>query len=416
MVLSGEMLLLKKIKANTSYFKVLNQIIPILMVIFLFFSPIPHTTSIKEICFYGSVIIVLILTCFKKTDFSFKSPLTLPFALFTAWAFIGLFFALDKGNSIHDFRAHLLKYLALYYLLINFFNSRKRLIVLTWTVVISAAVFSFGAITYYYIILGHDVSGRFVLFAYKDYIYVFALLLSLSHLLNNTKLYSKAVLLICILGIGTITLLTQTRSALLAIVLSLIFFLNKNKKILIVFVIILLVGIEIIPGYKNRFAITHILRNERIGINLTSLEIIKSYPGTGIGFGMQTYGNKNLLDLEKYNARVSPKYRQGHIVAAPHNALVDVTVRTGFVGLALFLYIQFTFVWMGWKVIRHGRNDFIRNWGICLMACFIAYVTQSMFADATFGLQAIVFYTILAMMTILWKLNSESNAARLQNQ
>jgi hypothetical protein len=96
MVLSGEMLLLKKIKANTSYFKVLNQIIPILMVIFLFFSPIPHTTSIKEICFYGSVIIVLILTCFKKTDFSFKSPLTLPFALFTAWAFIGLFFALDN--------------------------------------------------------------------------------------------------------------------------------------------------------------------------------------------------------------------------------------------------------------------------------------------------------------------------------
>jgi hypothetical protein len=106
-------------------FKILNLSVPILMGIFIFFNPFPHTTSIKEICFYGSVIIVLILIYFKKIDFSFRSPLTLPFALFTAWAFIGLFFALDKGNSLHDFRAHLLKYLVLYYILVNFFNSRK---------------------------------------------------------------------------------------------------------------------------------------------------------------------------------------------------------------------------------------------------------------------------------------------------
>ena len=63
--------------------KILNILtlsVPILMGIYLFFNPFSHTTAIKEICFYLSVFIVLILICFKKIHFSFKSPLTLPFA------------------------------------------------------------------------------------------------------------------------------------------------------------------------------------------------------------------------------------------------------------------------------------------------------------------------------------------------
>jgi hypothetical protein len=142
-------------------FKVLNLSVPVLMGIFIFFNPFPHTTSIKEICFYGAVIIVLILICFKKIDFSLKSPLTLPFALFIAWVFIGLFFALDKGNSLHDFRAHLLKYLAIYYILVNFFNSRKRLIILSWIIIISVTIFSIGGLTYFYVILKNPISTRF---------------------------------------------------------------------------------------------------------------------------------------------------------------------------------------------------------------------------------------------------------------
>jgi hypothetical protein len=76
-------------RENTS--KILTLCGPVLMGIFLFFTPFSHTTAIKEICFYLSVFIVLILICFNKINFSFKSPLTLPFALFTIWAFIGLF-------------------------------------------------------------------------------------------------------------------------------------------------------------------------------------------------------------------------------------------------------------------------------------------------------------------------------------
>jgi len=130
------------------------------MGIFIFLNPFPHTTAIKETCVYLSLVIVLILICFKKTNFSFKSPLTLPFVLFVVWVLIGLFFALDKENSIHDFRAHLLKYLVVYYILINFFNSQKRLVVLSWIIIASAVIFSIGEIYYFYIMLGNSFSVK----------------------------------------------------------------------------------------------------------------------------------------------------------------------------------------------------------------------------------------------------------------
>lgn len=393
------------IKDNRA-FEFLKQSVPILMGVFIFFNPFPHTTTIKEVCFYLSALIVLLLMIFKKIDFSFRTPLSISFALFVLWSFVGLFFALNKPNSIHDFYAHLLKYLAFYYILVNFLNTRKRFIYLTWIIIISAAIFSFAGMIYFYLILGQNVTERFVFIPYLDFLYVFAIILSLRHLFGDVKAYSKAIALIGLAGTSIATLLTQTRNALLAIFFSLIILLPKNKKVLLVLIIIFLTAIEFMP-VKNRFTLDNILNNERIGINYTSFEIIKDHPVFGIGFGMQTYDNKDLLD--KYNAKIPVKYRQATPIAAPHNLLFDVAVRTGLVGVLLFFYMIITFIRMSWKIVRHGTDDFIRNWGLYFMAAFIAFVIQAMFADATFGLQAIVFYTMLGMMTILWRLNMKSD-------
>ena len=130
----------KELNSKEKLLNILNLSVPILTGIFLFFTPFPHTTAIKEISFYLSVLIVIILIYFKKIDFSFRSPFTLPFVLFVTWAFIGLFFALDKVNSIHDFYAHLLKYLATYYILINVINCRKRFIIFSWIIIVSTAI------------------------------------------------------------------------------------------------------------------------------------------------------------------------------------------------------------------------------------------------------------------------------------
>lgn len=390
------------------------------MGIFIFFNPFSHTTSIKEICFYLSIFIVLILICFKKIDFSFKSPLTLPFALFTAWAFIGLFFALYKENSIHDFYAHLLKYIAIYYILVNFFYSRKRLVVLSWIIIISVTIFSIGGMIYFYLILGNDISARIL---FKDmsmntvgFFTIPAILLSLHILIRESKLYTKLILLISLVGTSFVTLLTQSRGALLGMIFSLFILFPKNKKVLIVFSLCLVIAVGFMP-LKNRltFFVTFdatMLQNEvRAKLWHTYLEMVKDYPISGTGFGMEIWQHQDLWD--KYTNRVPPEWRTYQ--HDPHNMLVSITTRLGLVGLALFLYIIFTFVRMSWVTIKYGKDDFIKSWGLCITATFIAYFTQGMFEEATSHVPAIVLYTIFAIMTILWKINSESNSRILQN-
>jgi hypothetical protein len=70
---------------------------------------------------------------------------------------------------------------------------------------------------------------------------------------------------------------------------------------------------------------------------------------------------------------------------------------------------------MSFEMIRSGKNIFIKEWGGCLLAAFIAFLIQAVFHDATYGVQVIVQYLIFAMGTILWRLNTESETS-LNNQ
>jgi len=83
-------------------------------------------------------------------------------------------------------------------------------------------------------------------------------------------------------------------------------------------------------------------------------------------------------------------------------------VRVGIVGLCLYLFILYKFLSQSWILLRDGKNDFIRSWGLVLTAAFIAYLTKGLFDESLSRAPAIIFYTILAMQTILWKLNKEA--------
>jgi len=408
-------------------FAALKISVPILMGIFLFFTPFSHTTAIKEICFYLSVFIILILITVKKINFSFKSPFSLPFALFTVWAFTGLFFALYNKNSIHDFYAHLLKYLAIYYMMINFFNSGKRLIVLSWIIIVSATIFSIGGLGYFYPVLGNSILTQRMTFQETPigiigFVSVFALLLSV-HLLPRTGLlYKKILLLISFTVTSIVTVMTLSFGTLLSMILSILVLFPKNKKIvlftLLLFATILVLAILNLSIAKTRMSANFIqnkLQNEeRIKIWHTYFEIIKDYPISGIGFDMDDmWHDQNLWD--KYSARIPSKLRTP-TKWVPHNILLSITVRLGLVGLVLYLYTIFVFVRMSWIVIKHGKDDFIKSWGLCVTAAFIAWFIKGMLEPALSHVPAIINYTIFAMMTILWKLNSGTDYQVLQDE
>ena len=403
---------LAKLKIDFKLFESLNQSIPVLLGIFIFFNPFPHTTSIKEICFFLSVFIVLVLLLFKKTKFSLKTPLLFPLGLFVFWAFLSIFFAVNKENSIHDFFSHLLKYIVLYYILINFFTSRKRLVALSWTIIISASIFSIGGLFYYYFILGNSLATRYALGLFTaiptnliGIITVFAIILSLHHLYSEIHLYRRAILIICLFPLFAATFLTQTRSSLLALFLAVIISLFKNKRILVALLCAMLIVIAVTP-IKNRIRSSNvnIITALRMEINHLTFEIVKDYPIIGTGFGMQTYKR---IDLSGYNERVPAKYRYKKIHNDPHNMLFSILVRVGFVGLALFLYIIFTFLRMCWKSTKYGKDDFIKNWGLCVTSAFIAFFVIGIFEPVFSHVHEVVLFTIFAMITILWRLNKE---------
>jgi O-antigen ligase len=405
---------MKSFFAMERLFTILNKTLPVLLGIIVFFNPWPNLTAIHEISFYLSIAILMLLLIFKKTGFSLNTPLSLAFGLFVLWSFFGLFFALNKENSINDFYAHLIKYLILFYLVFNYYNSKGRFLSLVWTIVISTSLYGLGILLYFYLISGNPFSTKLGLFMEGEIpsnligiLTLFALLLSLRHMSEAGTKFQKVVLSVCLLILTVATLATKTRGTVLAMVIALflMFFSVKNKKLMLIFFLFLLVTIFLMP-------IKSILTPDKLSIKIKAEatevrvtiwkafgEMIKDYPLTGIGFGMQTYFDENLLNI--YYARVSSEYR----VKAPHNLFIDVAVRTGLVGLAFFCYILASFIRMGWKLIRYGENHFIREWGLCLMAAFVAIIVQGMFENTLSGPSAILLYIIMAMMTILWHLN-----------
>jgi O-antigen ligase len=146
------------------------------------------------------------------------------------------------------------------------------------------------------------------------------------------------------------------------------------------------------------------IHNERNKTNHLAIEVIKAHPITGLGFGMQIYPNPNLVDLDKLNNQSPVEYRQEKLIRYPHNTFLDIAVRTGIIGLVLYLNILFASLFLAWKTYRSARSQYFKSWSICLIACFTSYFVPAIFTDTTFSARAIIFYIILAMITILWNL------------
>jgi O-antigen ligase len=397
-------------------FRLLHLTVPVFMGMVIFMNPFPFSTATKEICFFGSVFIVLILAGFRKIEFSFQSPLTIPFVLFVLWVSIGLFFALDTENSIHDYQTHLLKYMVFYYIVINFFNSRERLSNLSWIIIGSGALFSIGEVVYFYGILGNPLSVKLVTgipevaVNWVGIIAVPAAVFSLHSLITENRFNLKALSAVSLFATFTICILTQARSTVLALFLSVMMLRFRYKKIMIVCLGIVLI-FTTMPSLKDLMTEKDtILR--RLSIHYLNCEIIKDYPVMGIGFGMEAYSSGKYINLEAYSKRVPENYRSLSIYSDPHSWPFSIAIRTGLVGLALFLYILFVTFRVSWIQIRLGKDE---HWGRPLVASFVAILVIGFFEPFFSHVPEIVFYTLLAMMTIVWKLGNSRADASVRN-
>jgi len=401
----------EKLKTGRDRFDVLNQSVPLLIGIFIFLNPFPHITTIKEVCFYLSTFLVTVFVLLRKSEFSIRTPLSLPFLLFVSWALLTTFFALDKENSIHDIYSHLLKYLILYYLILNSFTSKDGLHRLSWLIVLSSSLFSLGVLFYDYFVLGNRVTTRFGLAFVQTptnllgIITLFGIILGLYLLLTESRLSRKTVLLFCLLPLLAVTFLTQTRSNVIALAAALMLLFPIRKKAVLVLLGISLV-LTAMTHHTYRWHLGHLLNNERLGLNHITYEVLKDYPVTGIGFGMLTYGDK--VDLEAYKQRVSDGHKPIYALDYPHNMFLSIAVRVGVVGLLLFLYILFMCFKMCFEIVRKGKDTYIRKWGFCVLSSLVMFLIKGCFEPVLTHLTEVVLYTIFAMISILWRLNRAS--------
>jgi O-antigen ligase len=410
---------------SEKFFSLLNFTIPFLMGFYIFINPLSMATFM-EISYYLSILALIVLLVFRKTDFTLRSPLTLGLTLFSLWAVLGLFITLDFSNTLHDLRGYLLEYLIILYLLINYYNSRDRLEMLSFLVVVSTTIFSVGGIILYYFIEGHFFHERFGL-TFKEmycgfmcFTTIFAATLSLRGVYRAGSIARQTAYFVCFLILSTATLLNQSRGAILGLFAALVIMcLHRKKNIILIAATITM--IILLPGLTDRIdergGFTQDIRTKMFHL---SWEVIKDYPIAGVGYGGEIYGNNKLMDLAKYNARLPEKYQQKKeyqgklvIITSTHNTFLDIAIRTGLVGFTLFCFVVLTAMWMLWDVVRRRKEEFFRSWSICLFACLASYMVFALFADALYGAQGRIMYIILAMITILWNVSRSGQPASL---
>lgn len=395
---------------------VLYWTVPALLGIYVFLNPFPRKTAIELICFYGATILALVLAVSRRVRFSFRTPLAVPFLLFLSWSVLGLFTALKPDNSIHDVYAHLVQYLVLFYLLIHFFRTPRRFMILCWILAMSGFLLAFGVMSYFYLFAGNPVSERmgimlpFMEFipGYLSYTSLLAVFVML-HLIGTVRERAFRILIgCCIVGTALATALTQSRATFLAVLASVFVFTLKSRRNWLLWGIIALVIAAMIPSMKERMSGSELLRDGRIKIAMITLEVIKDYPLLGIGYGMLTYGDPASLDLAKYNVRLPEQYRQHHpggvFWGSPHNTYLDIAVRTGIPGLLLWLLILFTAGRLAWQTMKKDPGGGITGAGTCLLAALVGIAVQDVFMDGMLGPQIVLHYILFALITILWQI------------
>jgi len=391
----------------------LRKALTFLVGVLIFFNPFPKLTAVEEIAFYSSFALFLMLAAKKQMRPSLNNPFALPLAMFLTWAVVGLFTALDVRNSSHDVYAHLFKYLVIFYLLVNVFTTELHLRILSAIIIASTSIYAAVTMFDFYLLLGNPLAMKL---GYRmpweiptnviGVLTVYSALLCLFSLLENNPPAGKIIFAAALLLLTFATLATQTRSAFAALITGLIVATPRLKKGILLLTPLILLMVLFMP-VKNRLSpqslIDKISSDDRINTWHTYYQILRDHPVTGIGFGFETYRDDALL--AKYNARVPERYRLPVADKAPHNFLVDTAVRTGYVGLTLFMFIIIQILFTAGKLAFRGSNFFIRNRGLAMLAAIASWIIQSLFENTLSGPPAVVLILIMAMTVILWRLD-----------
>ena len=405
-----------------------NLIIFFLLVC-VFINPLPHTTTIKEICLYGSVLLFFVINGAKKTNiFQFHTPLMVPTILFVIWVIVGLSFAVDKQNSIHDLYSHLVKYIILCILIVNTFNTRKKMKVLSWAIIFSVVSFVLYSFYKFHIVNGYDINVKFfgnsqgMTYNLISIPLIFAAFLVLCNAVTISKIYLKFLVPMLLIPLVFASVLTHARSAFLALAISSFIFMFFYKKRLLPIIILICASILLtFTPLRNRFN-ADVSTDLRLNHALLVLEVLKDHPVAGIGFGMETFGYS--LDLTSYKNKFEKTYNVNYgnviygqevVLIDPHNMYTDILVRTGIPGFVLYMFFVFSLFRMLWQM-RLSEDIFLRIWSLGVASSLAAYFIIGLFEPVFSHVHEFYFALMVSLAALLWKQYRCESANSLRTQ
>ncbi len=384
--------------------------------VFLLFLLFPLGQLVK-VSLWGKVsvlpqelIIVLLLLQFV---FSYKIkklpdlPLVKEIGLFSGLALLSLFLS-PLQLSLPDFleaAAYLIRFL-LYFslwviLMVELKNKTLTKEFLTGGLIFSAAIFSILGLMQFFLYpslanisyLGWDVHyGRLVSTfldpGFSGLIFVLAFLLTLSSCHRGRSIIFYYGLLFFFLFS---LLLTYSRSSWLAMTVGLIIYqlVKREFKLPLFFLALLLIGILIVPkpigegGNLTRTASSL----ARVSDWQISLSLWRHAPVLGLGFDAYRFARIKYGFVPPNRPEVAGALAN-HSLAGADNSFLFVLVTTGFVGLALFLYLGF----------QAARN--LRAEKAVILASFGAIAVHSLFQNSLFYPFVLEWIWILAAMTM----------------
>ena len=388
-----------------------------LMGCFIFLHIFPHVTAIQEICFYVGLAMAIFSVILEKRTISFNTPLTWALLFFSLWAVMDILWALNVRNSIHDVYAYWIKNLALYFILIQFFSTRRMFLWIIRCLVISATLYSLLCLVVYYILQNHPYDMKMDAFATENPINTISMLIVGCFIFATYALKNSQGLIIRLVGLlgisinGVAVLAMQSRGALIGFAASIAFLTFRKKRNFLIsflcFSAVVSAYCAISPGFRDRIQLQNMIQNERTGIYLTAIEMIKDHPLTGIGYGLEAF---NAI-WDDYNRKIPSIYKRepmGH----PHNIFLEVTIQLGVIGLLLFLYISVVFFQTGFRVMRRTNHTFIRAWSYCIMAVFTGILVSGLFEKTLWGSNMTFVSILFALLIILEKMSTNNALCR----
>ncbi len=220
------------------------------------------------------------------------------------------------------------------------------------------------------------------------------ILISLFYVLR--KSLWKLILLGIILASLYCIAFTYSRAAYMGLIagLSILFFF-KDKKLFVPLILLLLFWqmvlpekvIERIKGTQTETGELDQSSQRRIDIWEQALDLFKSSPVLGIGYGVFRYQGLDLKDT--------------------HNIYIKILSEQGLVGFIIFLFLIFSFMKEGFVLYQKGDDDLAKGLGLGFFITIFVVLINNFFGDRWSYLEPNAYLWIFAALTA--RLNSQNN-------